>query len=399
MTPGGSLGAPEPAEAESPKLSVAQANKEETEKVDEKPELDDKPEPEKKPTPTSGADLILPLIIFAVVKANPPQLASQLMYLRRYRSAICLAGEASYAIVNLTAVVEFLEHVQLSELGLDSTERVMSVADLAPISLGDMDDASIASASSRIKGRLLPDFAGSAADGATRVLGAVEGGISAIRGFMSSAEEEKPTLGRPRQSSTFSLASVTASVASIAAAASTAAARTRSRASSEAAQQGRELVEVPPGTLSDEDEARGGVRTTSPIDEEPERPSRARSIVSVSSMMRDSSREREREGVGARLSSLGARLAEGGPAAMPSEKPGIPAVPAPPGAGKDGFFATLSKRRLPRSPSGTLLTPDDGPIERFMACEVGDIRLSEVGTLLRDYRRLAGVVARLQQGQ
>ena len=67
---------------------------------------------------TSGADLILPIIIFAVVKSNPPQLASQLMFLRRYRSAICLTGEASYAIVNLTAVVEFLEHVELAELGL-----------------------------------------------------------------------------------------------------------------------------------------------------------------------------------------------------------------------------------------------------------------------------------------
>jgi hypothetical protein len=80
------------------------------------------PEPKPKPVSqkrsTSGADLILPIIIYAVVKANPPQLASQLMYLRRYRSAICLTGEASYAIVNLTAVVEFLEHVELSELGL-----------------------------------------------------------------------------------------------------------------------------------------------------------------------------------------------------------------------------------------------------------------------------------------
>lgn len=75
---------------------------------------------------TSGADLILPIIIFAVVKSNPAQLASQLMYLRRYRSAICLTGEASYALVNLTAVVEFLEHVDLAELGLGgNSDRVM----------------------------------------------------------------------------------------------------------------------------------------------------------------------------------------------------------------------------------------------------------------------------------
>jgi hypothetical protein len=48
------------------------------------------------------------------------------MYLRRYRSAICLSGEASYAIVNLTAVVEFLEHVGLAELGLgEDSDKVI----------------------------------------------------------------------------------------------------------------------------------------------------------------------------------------------------------------------------------------------------------------------------------
>jgi hypothetical protein len=85
---------------------------------------EDKAKPTK--VATSGADLILPIIIYAVVRSNPPQLASQLMYLRRYRSAICLTGEASYAIVNLTAVVEFLEHVELSQLGLgDESGRVI----------------------------------------------------------------------------------------------------------------------------------------------------------------------------------------------------------------------------------------------------------------------------------
>jgi len=77
-------------------------------------------------TSTSGADLILPIIIYAVVKSNPAQLASHLMYLRRYRSAICLTGEASYAIVNLTAVVEFLEHVAMVDLGLgEDSDKVI----------------------------------------------------------------------------------------------------------------------------------------------------------------------------------------------------------------------------------------------------------------------------------
>lgn len=84
------------------------------------------------------------------------------MYLRRYRSAICLTGEASYAIVNLTAVVEFLEHVNLSELGLGSdSEKVMSIEDLSPIGLdylgmdgGSGDAESIANASTKLRGRV-----------------------------------------------------------------------------------------------------------------------------------------------------------------------------------------------------------------------------------------------------
>ncbi|WVQ95627.1 hypothetical protein IAU59_002725 [Kwoniella sp. CBS 9459] len=212
---------------------------------------------------TSGADLILPIIIYSVVKSNPPQLASQLMYLRRYRSAICLTGEASYAIVNLTAVVEFIEHVDLAELGLGGdSDKVMSIDDLSPIGLNYLDEsnadaASIASASSRLRGRVFQvgEMAGTAAGSANKVLsGVVDSSWTALRGLMSTGANPQPESGeasgtepstnpaaagetggrpglRPRQASTFSLASVTASVASIAAAA---AARNRSRANSRA---------------------------------------------------------------------------------------------------------------------------------------------------------------------
>lgn len=221
---------------------------------------------------TSGADLILPIIIYAVVKSNPPQLASQLMYLRRYRSAICLTGEASYAIVNLTAVVEFLEHVNLSELGLGSdSDKVMSIEDLSPIGLdymgmdgGNGDAESIANASTRLRGRV-GEFAGSAAGSANKVIsGVVDTSWSALRGLMGnpnagSPDGDEQAAGnnfrpgmRPRQASTFSLASVTASVANIAAAA---ASRNRSRADSRVTEQvwggNQELVEVSsrPGSI------------------------------------------------------------------------------------------------------------------------------------------------------
>ena len=207
-----------------------------------------KPKKVNKPQ-NSGADLILPIIIYAVVRSNPPQLASQLMYLRRYRSAICLTGEASYAMVNVTAVVEFLEHVDLAELGLGGdSDKVMSIADLSPIGLdylgdGNADAESIASPSTRLRGRVVEvgELAGTAAGSANKVItGVLDSSWSAMRGLISSppnanANESgtvpaQPRPSRPRQASTFSLAST---VASIAAAATTAAQRSRagSRAS------------------------------------------------------------------------------------------------------------------------------------------------------------------------
>ncbi len=41
--------------------------------------------PPKEPTPVSG-DVLLPLLIFAVVKSNPPQLVSHLLYTQRFRN-------------------------------------------------------------------------------------------------------------------------------------------------------------------------------------------------------------------------------------------------------------------------------------------------------------------------
>jgi hypothetical protein len=73
----------------------------------------------------SGADLLLPLIIFAVVRSNPPQLVSHLLYIQRYRPTLCFSGEGSYALVNLTAVVDFLENVNLGSLGLAGEGKVL----------------------------------------------------------------------------------------------------------------------------------------------------------------------------------------------------------------------------------------------------------------------------------
>ena len=73
------------------------------------------------PTPVSG-DVILPLMIFAAVKANPPHLVSHLLYTQRFRNQ-SVGGEESYCLINVMAVAEFLENVDLAALGLGESEK------------------------------------------------------------------------------------------------------------------------------------------------------------------------------------------------------------------------------------------------------------------------------------
>lgn len=386
-------------------------------------DVSEKTSEEDKGTTASGADLILPLIIYSVVKSNPAHLASQLMYVRRYRSSILLRGDQSYAIVNLTAVVEFLEHVSLAELGLGSySSRVLSVADLTPIGLGEMDP-NVASASTRLRSRVFA--VGELAVGsANKVLsGIADSGWSAMRGFMSPdhlappntaaqpPSPTSPTEGRPRGASSFSLASVTASVANIAAAASTAAARTRSQAGAdEDIVGGKELVDVPASSRPETPAQIYG----SPVEEEnllgaslgrSRSHSDARSVRSTRSDTRPVSRtdskselksstgarDKGQKGEKSRFASFG-RLSSSENLADAKDK--------------GGFFSALTARQARRPSIMTSLEEGapvsegediEPPVERWMICDPGELRVGEVAALLRDYRRLAGVVAKLQR--
>lgn len=81
--------------------------------------------------PISG-DVLLPLLIFSVVKANPPNLVSHLLFTQRFRNH-SVGGEEGYCLVNLMAVAEFLENVDLGVLGLGGSDRATSTEDLTPI--------------------------------------------------------------------------------------------------------------------------------------------------------------------------------------------------------------------------------------------------------------------------
>lgn len=79
--------------------------------------------PLKEPTPVSG-DVLFPLIIFSVVKANPSHLVSNLLFTQRFRNQ-SIGGEESYCLINMMAVAEFLENVDMAALGLDNTDKVL----------------------------------------------------------------------------------------------------------------------------------------------------------------------------------------------------------------------------------------------------------------------------------
>jgi hypothetical protein len=239
------------------------------------------------------------------------------------------------------------------------------VEDLSPIGLTYLDEsnadaASIVSASSRLRGRVfqVTEMAGSAADSANKVLtGVVDSSWTALRGLIGTNAEQqliatnqasddatvpRPNM-RPRQASSFSLASVTASVASIAAAASTAAARSRSRATSRASdtqQQwtgNQEMIDVSSRPESiheqyiDESEEDDHQDTSTEQEHMPAAElADVRSIKSVSSMMskEESGSKNERATISNRLASIGVLGRLSGPTT--SDESGAPSAEASP---------------------------------------------------------------------
>ena len=198
--------------------------------------------PQHSPTPVAS-DILLPFMIYSVVKSNPPELVSHLLYIQRYRMRAGAGGEEGFCLINLLAVVEFLENVDLDALGLAGSARVLSVADLAPLPLspapfGDGSATSPVSAAARLRGRVnqqVEELAGSAGK---VVFGVVDSSFSALRGLLSTPgapggleveqdaavatspqlieqgpwNYQRPSFGLLRRGTEFTLASVTSSL-------------------------------------------------------------------------------------------------------------------------------------------------------------------------------------------
>ncbi|KAH9933442.1 uncharacterized protein B0H18DRAFT_983709 [Fomitopsis serialis] len=336
------------------------------------------------PTPVSG-DVILPLMIFAVVKANPPRLVSNLLYIQRFRRESTAGGEEGYCLVNLMAVAEFLENVDLAALGLgDSENTVLSPAQLSPMPLArsvrGAQPPSPQAISASLRGRVeqqVDAITGSA----NKVLsGVVDSSFGVLRSLLPGQSQSPIAATTPAAETTEESSRPPGSSRSV-------------RAPEDDTTTSEE------GTTGDEgDERRRGRR----------RPGHdARSIRSFESMMseRNKRRKGKRKFVGGGRMSLTDRLAS-----MPglsrlshaaqSEAAKYASIQAssPPGSRRSSLLipATTATNRFDTPASSRAASPIairvSPPNPRFLACTEDDIKVSEVGELLREYKRLAEAI-------
>ncbi|KAF7794468.1 hypothetical protein EIP86_005602 [Pleurotus ostreatoroseus] len=221
------------------------------------PRLTISPPPPSAPTPVSG-DVILPLMIFAAVKSNPPHLVSHLLYTQRFRNQ-AVGGEESYCLINLMAVAEFLENVDLAALGLGESEKtVISTAELTPITISrsglGSEPTSPRSGQASLRGRVEQQVDAIAGSANKVISGVVDSSFGVLRAFLpgqqvaaaegdTDAQEAvtRPGFNLLRRDTGFSIASLAASLPG-------ARSKTPVQKDEEAGQQ---LVEVPsrPGSI------------------------------------------------------------------------------------------------------------------------------------------------------
>ncbi|KAF8739059.1 VPS9 domain, partial [Rhizoctonia solani] len=363
------------------------------------------------PTPVSS-DVLLPVMIYAVVKTNPNQLVSHLLYVQRFRSR-SVGGEESFCLINLMAVVEFLENVDLAVLGLASSEKVMSVADLTPIPLAETVESAasashhpldIIAASIRLRGKVnqVGEMAGSAAGKV--ILGVMDTSMLAIKGLLGTDSNpdsgHRPGFGLLRRGSGFSIASVKASLPAVG--------RGTPRADPDTIpQEGQQLIEVSsrPGSLrsvqmGDSDESSGTSSSSGSeddssgeeaSDDEGTRGADARSVRSFSSMLSRASKDerRDRPSLQDRLANMsnlskfsksppGTGLRKSSPPPRRRTSLLVPGAPSTADAQVPSPASSIAPRfQIPP------------PNTRFLECSVDDLKLSEVAELLAEYKRIA----------
>ncbi|PCH44498.1 hypothetical protein WOLCODRAFT_105227 [Wolfiporia cocos MD-104 SS10] len=375
------------------------------------------------PTPVSG-DVILPLMIFAVVKANPPRLVSNLLYTQRFRRESASGGEEGYCLINLMAVAEFLENVDLAALGLSESEKtVLSTAELSPIPLArsvrvtGADPASPQVTHPSFRGRVEQQVDAIAGSANKVITGVVDSSFGVLRSLLpgqaqsqpnanaENADESgaRPGFGILRRDTGFSIASLAASLPG-----------SRARVSGPTEESGQQMVEVPsrPGSsrsvrgaddavpASDEESGEEGEEDEEYDEDEYGHDTRSiRSFESMMSGRSGRSKKRRRQLTGGRMS-LTDRLASMPGLSRLSQNQSHDAASknSPPGSRRSSLLlpnaTTQTKFDSPvssrvASPIAIRISP---PNPRFLNCTEDEIRVSEVAELLREYKRLAEAI-------
>lgn len=78
----------------------------------------------KQASTSRGADDFLPLLIYVLIRAAPPKLASNLEYIQRFRGSRRFHGESAYFFTQLYAAASFVETVNTSSLNVNPDEFV-----------------------------------------------------------------------------------------------------------------------------------------------------------------------------------------------------------------------------------------------------------------------------------
>ncbi|XXG87007.1 hypothetical protein AAC387_Pa11g1800 [Persea americana] len=88
----------------------------------------------------AGADDFLPVLIYITIKANPPQLHSNLKFIQLFRQQSKVISEAAYYLTNLISVESFINGLDANSLSMDANEfqekmqaaRLAKAAQVAP---------------------------------------------------------------------------------------------------------------------------------------------------------------------------------------------------------------------------------------------------------------------------
>ncbi|CEP17622.1 hypothetical protein [Parasitella parasitica] len=70
----------------------------------------------------AGADKFLPILIYVVIRANPPKLVSNVQYIYRFRNPDQLQAEAGYYLTNLMGAISFIETMEAKSLSITKEE-------------------------------------------------------------------------------------------------------------------------------------------------------------------------------------------------------------------------------------------------------------------------------------